>query len=132
VLDRRWSSALFALALVALLSGSTWLVVGSGDAAYPFVFESLDGPGQAWLDYHTHLGDRWGGVIAANGLIALGAIAAGHARERLRRPGVLVVLATTLAALLLAVFVAEAGGQIRHPEFRRGDPPVYDAPGRLR
>jgi hypothetical protein len=130
--DRRWSTSIFALSLVAALSASTLLVVSTGDAAYPFVFESLDGPGREWLDYHTHLGDRWGWGVAANGLVALLGIVVGHRRESLRRVVVLVVLVTTLAALGLAAVVAEAGGQIRHPEFRRGVPPAYEAPGRLR
>lgn len=130
--DRRWSSMCFALLLVAGLSASTLLVTSAGDAAYPVIFEELDGPGREWLDYHTYLGDRWGWVIAANGLLGLLAIAAGHFREPLRRSVAAGVLLTTLLALLLAGFVAEAGGKIRHPEFRRSAPPAYEAPGRLR
>jgi len=132
LVDRRWPSMRFALLLVTVLSASTLLVTSAGDAAYPVIFEELDGPGQEWLDYHTYLGDRWGWVIAANGLLALLAIAAGHFREPLRRSVAAGVLVTTLVALVLAAIVAEAGGKIRHPEFRRGPPPEYESPGRLR
>ena len=130
--DRRWSSAIFGLSLVAALSASTLLVTSAGDAAYPVIFDELDGPGREWLDYHTYLGDRWGWVFWANGLLALSAIAAGHFRESLRRLVLVAVLVTTLMALVLAAIMAEAGGKIRHPEFRFGPPPAYEAPGRLR
>jgi hypothetical protein len=132
LVDRRWSSMVFGLSVVAALSASTLLVTSAGDAAYPVIFDELDGPGREWLDYHTYLGDRWGWVIAANGLLALLAIATGHFREPLRRGVASVVVVTTLVALVLGVFVAEAGGKIRHPEFRLGPPPAYEAPGRLR
>ncbi len=132
LVDWRWSSACFGLLLVAALSASTLLVTSAGDAAYPVIFDELDGPGREWLDYHTYLGDRWGWVIAANGLLAVLAIAAGHFREHLRRGVAAVIVVTTLIALVLAAFVAEAGGKIRHPEFRRSAPPAYESPGRLR
>jgi len=130
--ERRWSSTVFGLSLVALLSGSAIGVMSAGDAAYPFVFDSLDGPGREWLDYHTYLGDRWGWLLPTNGALAILAIVAGFMRERLRMIVGVIVLATTLAGLATAAIIAEAGGKIRHPEFRLSDPPVYESPGRIR
>lgn len=130
--DGRWSSTVFALALVALFSGSSFGVISAGDEAYPFVFDSLDGPGREWLDYHTHLGDRWGWVLYANGALAAAGIALGALQEPARRIVGIVLLLTTLVGLGTAALIAEAGGKIRHPEFRLSDPPTYDAPGRIR
>ena len=132
LVERRWSSIAFGLSLVAAFSGSAIAVLSAGDAAYPFVFDVLDGPGRAWLDYHTHLGERWGWLLTANGALAIGAIALGAARERLRLASGIVVLTTTLAALAAAAIIADAGGKIRHPEFRLDDPPEHDSPGRIR
>jgi hypothetical protein len=132
LIEGRWSSTVFGLSLVAVLSGSAIGVMSAGDAAYPFVFDSLDGPGREWLDYHTYLGDRWGWLIATNGALAILAIVTGFMRERLRRVAGVTVLATTLVGLATAAIIAEAGGKIRHPEFRLSDPPVYESPGRIR
>ncbi len=41
-------------------------------------------------------------------------------------------LVLMLAGLVAVFVIAEAGGKIRHPEFRLSDPPIFDAPGRLR
>jgi len=132
LVDRRWRSTVFGLSLVALLSGSAIAVMSAGDAAYPIVFDSLDGPGREWLDYHTYLGDRWGWLVCANAALAVLAIAVGSMRERLRMVVGVVVLATTLVSLATAAIIAEAGGKIRHPEFRLSDPPVYESTGRIR
>lgn len=132
LIDRSWSSTVFGLSLVAALSASTLLVVSAGNDAYPFMFDAVDGPGREWLDYHTHLGDRWGWVISSNAALALLAIAAGHLREDLRRVAAAGVLVTTLFALILAMIIAEAGGKIRHPEFRLSDPPAFESTGRIR
>jgi hypothetical protein len=131
-IERRWSSIVFSLSLVAAFSGSTIAVTSAGDAAYPFVFEALDGPGREWLDYHTYLGDRWGWMLYANAALSILAIVIGFVRKQHRMVVSGVVIATTLAGLLAAGVIAEAGGKIRHPEFRLSDPPVYDAPGRIR
>lgn len=132
LIERSWRETVFGLSLVAALSASTLLVTSAGNDAYPFVFDIADGPGREWLDYHTHLGERWGWVISGNAAPALLAIAAGHLRERLRRVAAAGVLVTTLIAMLLAMNVALAGGKIRHPEFRLSDPPAFESTGRIR
>jgi hypothetical protein len=132
LVERRWSSLCGALILVLWMSGSAQWVMSAGDDAYPFVYEALDGVGRDWLDHHTHLADRWGRVLIANAILAALALAAGVFRERLRTPAAVVVLVSTLAGLVAVFIIAEAGGKIRHPEFRLSDPPVHDSPGRIR
>lgn len=132
--ERRWPSIVFGLSCVALLSSSAIAVMSAGDAAYPFVFDSLDGPGREWLDYHTYLGDHWGWLLPANAGLAVLAMVVGFLRERFRLAAGLTVLVTTLASLATAALIAEAGGKIRHSEFRLSDPPVIEEAreGRLR
>ncbi len=120
------------LVLVALTAGSSALVSRSGDDAYPAVFDVLDGDGRAWLDYHTHLADTWLPVLYANAALAVIALGVGVARRRLLLPAALVVTLVTLVGIGTAGWIAEAGGKVKHPEFRLDDPPVYDSPGRLR
>jgi hypothetical protein len=132
VYDRRWPTIVFALSLVLVTSGCVLLVISAGDDAYARVFNELDGHGRAWLDHHTLLADRWGHTMTANAVLAGLAIAAGFYRENLRTIVGIVVLVTTVGALAAAVVIAEAGGKLRHTEFRLEDPPVYDVPGRIR
>lgn len=120
------------LVLVALTAGSSVLVGISGDDAYPAVFDVLDGDGRAWLDYHTHLADTWILVLYANAALALVALGVGAARRALLLPCALVVMLVALAGLGTAGWIAEAGGKVKHPEFRLDDPPQFDAPRRLR
>ena len=132
VLEGRWRSILFGLTLVFFCSGSAVFVMAAGDDAYPFVFDLLDGTGRAWLDHHTELADRWGVLVEINAVAAGIAIGVGFWRERLQRVAGIVILATTLASLVAVAVIAEAGGKIRHSEFRLTDPPVTTGRGRLR
>ena len=131
-IEGRWRSMLFGLALVIVASASVLLVIESGEDAYPFVFDALDGISRRWLDHHAYLADRWGSAVLGNGVLAALALGLGHRRPDWRRPLAIAVLVSTTASLLAASVVAEAGGQIRHAEFRLSDPPIHDEPGRLR
>jgi hypothetical protein len=104
----------------------------SGYAAYPFLFDQLDGDGQAWLDHHSFLAERWGRLLPVNALLAAGALALGARRLAWRRRAGAFVLVTSLAGLAAGIVVAEAGGKIRHVELRTSNPPVHGGPGRIR
>lgn len=112
------------LALVALTAGSTFFVVKFGDAAYPAIYDTLDGHGRAWLDYHAHLAETWLPLFYANAALAVTALLLGV----LRRPllpwlGALVILVSA-ASIVGVSIVAKAGGSIKHSEFRLTDPPA--------
>lgn len=129
--EDRWTSIAFALALVAATSLSAALVMQSGDQAYPFLFDQLDGDGQAWLDHHAFLADRFGRVLPVNGLLAALAIGLGIRRIAWRRRLGIALLATSLASLVSAAIIAEAGGRIRHAELRTSNPPIHESAGRV-
>lgn len=121
-----------ALGLVAVTAGAALPAISAGNDAYPIVVETLDGYGRSWLDYHTHLADTWGPVFYSNAALALLAIGLGAWRAELLRRGAVVIAVLTPASLAVGLLIAEAGGQIRHPEFRLQDePPKYEREGRL-
>ncbi len=132
IFEDRWPSIAFGLSLCLVTSGSAVLVMQSGDAAYPYLFERLDGHGQAWLDHHVFLADRFGRMLPGNALLAALALGIGFRRLAWRRRLAIAVLATTTASLIAASIIAEAGGKIRHDEFRTSNPPVHDTQGRIR
>jgi hypothetical protein len=130
--EDRWAGVAFGLALVAATSLSAALVLQSGDQAYPFLFDQLDGDGQAWLDHHAFLAERFGRALPVNGLLAALAIGLGIRRIAWRRRLGVALLATSLACLAAAAIIAEAGGRIRHVELRTSRPPIHASAGRLR
>jgi hypothetical protein len=112
------------LVLVGLLAGSAWPVIESGESSYVRVRELADENGKAQLKRHMLLAERWGNLYYATAAAAaLGLLAAW------KWPRGFYGLATltsvlALASLLAGAFIAEAGGKIRHPEFRSASPPA--------
>lgn len=121
----RHTAMLFtALVLVALTAGASVPVARFGDAAYPAIYDTLDGVGQRWLDYHAELAATWLPVLIANAVLAVVAIAIGAARRSLLPWAATAVALATLAGIAGTSIVASAGGKIQHPEFRISDPPA--------
>lgn len=129
----RQSALLFTgLVLVALTAGATIPVASYGDAAYPAIYDALDGDGRKWLDYHAELAETWVPVLIANAALAVIAVVAGVLRHRLLLWAALLVALVTVAGIAGTTLVASAGGKIQHPEFRLSDPPVVESSRRLR
>tara|TARA_R110000823_G_scaffold119998_3_gene244250 strand:- start:9650 stop:10138 length:489 start_codon:yes stop_codon:yes gene_type:complete len=121
----RQSALLFTgLGLVALTAGTSLPVARYGDAAYPAVYEILDGHGRNWLDYHTELAEFWLPLLYANAVVAVIALLLGILRAGILPWAALVVALFTFAGIGGAGAVAWAGGKIQHPEFRLSDPPL--------
>jgi hypothetical protein len=112
------------LVLVAISAGAALPVAHYGDVAYPAIYDTLDGHGRGWLDYHAELAATWVPVLGANAALAVIAIVAGTVRRKLLLWAALLVALLTLAGIGGAGMVARAGGKIQHPEFRLSDPPV--------
>jgi hypothetical protein len=106
---RNRAATVLGLALLALLSGAAWPVIESGQSSYVRVRELADEDGKAQLRHHMVLAERWDKLFYATAAVAA-----------------LGLLAALLAAgsLVAGAVIAEAGGRIRHPEFRTGQPPV--------
>ena len=129
---RHRPSIFAALALLAVMAGSVYPVIAAGEDAYPFVYDTLNGDGRAWLDHHTYLADTWGPVIYANAALALLAIGLGAWRAKYLLSAALGVVLVTLGGLGAAAVISETGGKIMHPDFRWSEPPVHESSRRLR
>ena len=120
----RQTALMFAgLALVALTAGCSYPVIFYGDAAYPAIYDQLDGHGRDWLDYHGELAEIWAPLLYTNASLAVLAIVLAAVRPNLLRGAALLVVLVTAAALASSSLIASAGGKIQHPEFRLTDPP---------
>lgn len=124
---RQTALQLTGLVLAALTAGASLPVANYGDAAYPAIYDTLDGHGRGWLDYHAELAETWLPLFYANAALAVIALVLGIVRPRLLRWASLLVALITLAGIVGASIVARSGGKIQHPEFRLSDPPVVES-----
>jgi len=124
LLLRNRPATILGLALVGLLAGSAWPVIESGQSSYVRVRELADEDGKAHLRHHMVLAERWDKLYYATAAVAVVGLLA--AWKWPRGFHALAVLAALLAAgsLVAGAVIADAGGKVRHPEFRTGPPPA--------
>ena len=111
------------LTLIAITAGISVPVANYGDAAYPAIYDILDGHSRDWLDYHAEVADTWLPLLYATSAFAITAIIISWARLRWLPWVSLATALLTLVAIGGVSVVASAGGKIQHPEFRISDPP---------
>ncbi len=110
-----------------------WMAVGvalftvvayqSGESAEDAA-EELPGVTDAWIEPHEEIAETALGVTIAAGVVALAGLVFSW-RRRGRVPSWVtgVVLVPVLASAVLLIWTAQRGGQIRHTEIRKLDPP---------
>jgi len=123
LLNRNRTAVLIGLALLALLALSVWPVSVYGEAGYDRVLSMSDDNGQAYLRYHQHLADRWAFLYYITAAIAALGFGLSWKWPRVLTPVSIAALLLAAGSLCAGVVIAEAGGRIRHREFRRGPPP---------
>ncbi len=124
LITRDRTAILIGLALVGLLALSAWPVYHYGEAAYDRVLSMTDDAGGKYLEHHRALAERWVFLY----FVTAGVAGAGFVLAW-KWPRTLVfssILALVLAAASLAagIVIAQAGGAVRHREFRYGPPPL--------
>jgi hypothetical protein len=117
-------SLFLALALVAVLSLSVWPVTEYGERGYDRVLAMSDDAGRQYLKEHRELADHWVFLYYLTAAAAAGALVAGRIKPKWLRPTAAGVAVLTVASLVAGAVIADAGGKIRHREFRYGPPPV--------
>jgi disulfide bond formation protein DsbB len=107
-----------ALALILIAAASAWPVLHYGQQGYDRVKGMADSEGEKWLEEHMHRGEQLIYVFYALGAVALVSIAAEWKRPKAALPLAITTLVLATAALGIGGYIAHAGGQIRHKEFR--------------
>jgi hypothetical protein len=109
--------------LVCLFALSVWPVFYFGEAGFDRVLSMADEPGEAFLKYHMALAHRWVFLYYLTaGVAALGFVV-GWKLPRYLMPLGVVALLLGLASVSAGIMIAQAGGEVRHREFRSGPPP---------
>ena len=112
-----------ALVLIFIAAASVWPVVHYGEEAYDRVLSMADSDGEAWLKAHEHRAENLEYVFYALALIAVAAILIPKKWPTAAMPLAVATLIVALVSLGCGVYIAYAGGKIRHREFRTGPPP---------
>jgi mono/diheme cytochrome c family protein len=117
---RNRPAQLLALGLMVLSAASAWPAYSLGQKAYTRVYSLADAQGQKSLDSHKHRAER---LIYAYYALAVIGLAATLVPAKAPKTTFLLALLTLLVALGslgIGGWIAKAGGQIRHSEFRTG------------
>jgi hypothetical protein len=112
-----------ALILVLISALSAWPAVHYGELGYDRLLTQVDKGGEEWLDAHAQRGKRAEPAFYVLALIAAVALVLPWKLPKTAVALNFLTLAATLGVLALGIWVAFAGGQIRHREFRYGPPP---------
>jgi hypothetical protein len=124
---RSRAATLIGLALVALTALSVWPVSYYGEAGYDRVLSMADDPGQAFLKHHMELADHWGFLYYVAAVVAALAFGLSWKWPRVLLPGSILSLVLAVASLIAGIAIAQAGGEVRHREFRFRPPPAENS-----
>jgi hypothetical protein len=116
------------LAIIVLSGVSAWPVYVTGSNAYRPIMKLSDEAGRDWLNEHTDRADQTIWVFYVMAGVAAIAIAAPIRWPKSAMPLGIIAALAALAGLATGGYIAQAGGLIRHAEFRvpRQSPPSGD------
>ena len=123
LIARQRAVTLTGLALVCIMALSIWPVFSFGEAGFDRVLSMSDEAGEAFLKYHAMLAHRWVFLYWVTAGLAALSFVVGWKKPRLLVPGSLLSVAAGIASLIAGIIIAQAGGEVRHKEFRDGPPP---------
>ena len=125
LLQRSRSAQVATLALILLSGAIAWPVVHYGEAGYDRVLAMSDDQGEAWLKAHEHRADELAWSFYVLAAVAAIAIFAPLKWPKTAMGLALVTLVLSFGVLGIGGYIAQAGGKIRHREFRNEPaPPV--------
>ncbi|MEO7934411.1 MAG: hypothetical protein ABIT76_14765 [Chthoniobacterales bacterium] len=119
LLARNRGAQIISLCLIILTSAAAWPVYVTGENAYKSIRGIADDAGSDWLDTHIDRADETIWYFAVPPAFALLAMFLPRKFPSSAVPLLVVTLLAALVCLGLAAYIADAGGQIRHPEFRK-------------
>lgn len=111
------------LVFVCALALSVWPVYSFGESGYDRVLSMADEPGEAFLKYHAALAHRWVFLYYLTAGVAALSFATAWKWPRVTVVGSVGAVLLGIASVIAGINIAQAGGEIRHREFRSGPPP---------
>ena len=119
---RSRQAEIVALSIVLCGCGSAFFAIRTGHNGYDRVRSMSNSDGQEWLHAHMLRAERFEYFFYAVAALALLAIVVPLKNPKAAKPLVLATLVGAFVAMSLAGWISQAGGAIRHSEFRDGLP----------
>jgi hypothetical protein len=121
---RSRAAQITALTLTLVAGASAYPVLRTGQMGYKTVRGLSDDPGADWLDEHMDRAEKTIGAFYFLALLALAGLLVPMKWPRASWPLAAVTLAVAVICSGIAVYIAQPGGRVRHPEFRTSDKPA--------
>jgi len=128
---RQRSVLITALAVILVSGIAAYPAYKTGETAYKPIRKVADDSGVDWLDEHMDRADRWTWVYYVMAVVAIAAIVTPVKWPGTSFPLAALTFVAALFALAAGAYIAQAGGRVRHSEFRPLDnmtnaPPAMD------
>lgn len=120
---RSRSAQIATLSIVLVSAAMAWPVAELGERSSDRVLSMSDDDGQAWLKAHEHRADQFVPFFYSLALLSLVALVL---PAKFPRSSLLLATSTLLFGVIVlgvGAYIAQAGGKIRHREFRNEPPP---------
>ena len=111
------------LAIILISAASAWPVYEFGEQGYDRVLSMTDDDGHGWLDEHQRRAESLIIFFYALAIVSAAAIALPMKWPKSSVPLVLATFLLSAVVLGMGAYIANAGGKIRHREFRSEAPP---------
>ncbi len=112
-----------ALAIVFVSAISAWPVYEYGEKGYDRVLSMADSDGGKWLNEHMERAEKLIYAFYVLAALAAGALVAERFTPRAAVPLTMATLLLAIGTLAVGGYIAQAGGRVRHREFRYAPAP---------
>src|SRR6516225_5868776 len=120
---RSRTAQITALILTLIAGASAYPVFVTGQRAYKTIRGISDDAGAEWLDEHMDRAEKTIGAFYFLALLALAGLLVPIRWPKAGLPLTAVTLAVAVLCAGIAIYIAQAGGQVRHPEFQTSQTP---------
>jgi hypothetical protein len=124
LLLRSRAAQITALVLALIAGGSAYPVFVTGQRAYKTIRGMADDSGAEALDEHMDRAEKTIGAFYFLAFLALAGLLIPVKWPRAGAPLAATTLAVAVVCSGIAIYIAQAGGQVRHAEFRPSETPT--------
>jgi hypothetical protein len=121
---RSRAAQITALILTLVVGASAYPVFVTGQRAYKTIRSVSDDGGADWLDEHMDRAEKSIGAFYSLGALAIAGLLVPIKWPKSAVPLAALTLVVAILCSGIAVYIAQPGGRVRHPEFRPGQTPT--------
>ena len=124
LLLRSRAAQITALILTLIAGVSSYPVFVTGQKAYKTIRSISDDAGSDWLDEHMERAEKTIGAFYFLAVLAVASLIVPIKWPKSAAPLAALTLIVAILCSGIAVYIAQAGGRVRHPEFRPSESPI--------